>query len=175
MNPLIKRIAITFAILGIVPIFGLLLTYEIVGLEWISLMELQPSNRPMEAPLPLPKDSVPVEGAAYLSGTGAPENPIAADAASLERGKYYFNVNCALCHGAQGKGDGPQAQFFFRKPNDLTAAEAMSFSDGEIFLVISNGIPVVTGLTGGMPPLRENLAVADRWDVVNYVRSLQGR
>ncbi len=43
-----------------------------------------------------------------------------------------------------------------------------NLSDGAIFLTITNGI------AGRMPPLKENLPDAsERWDVVNYVRSLQ--
>jgi hypothetical protein len=39
-------------------------------------------------------------------------------------------------------------------------------SDGSIFLTISNGVE------GKMPPLNENLLVTDRWDLVNFIRTL---
>ena len=48
-------------------------------------------------------------------------------------------------------------------------------SEGEIFQVITDGVQPGEGRKGGMPNLRENLSVNDRWDVVNYVRSLQGQ
>ena len=52
-------------------------------------------------------------------------------------------------------------------------------SDGSMFLTISNGIynsentlfPDVE-FSGQCPPLNENLSVRERWDVVNYVRTL---
>jgi hypothetical protein len=41
-----------------------------------------------------------------------------------------------------------------------------SKSDGSFFLAISNGIDK-------MPALNENLTVPERWDVVNFLRTLQ--
>ena len=110
-----------------------------------------------------------------MPDTGNPTNPIAADPKSLSRGQAMYEVNCELCHGKQGKGDGPVAAELVRKPPDLSGNAVKPLSDGEIFLVITNGIQLAKGSTGGMPALRENLAVNDRWDVVNYVRSLQGQ
>jgi mono/diheme cytochrome c family protein len=54
-----------------------------------------------------------------------------------------------------------------KKPANLTGPLVQSLSDGAIFLVISGGKP------GAMPALNENLTVRERWDVVNYVRTLQ--
>ncbi len=147
---------------------GMLFTYDVIKINWVSFMAIQPSFRPQSAPLPLPKDSVPVEGAAYVPGTGSPVNPVPADKVSLERGKQLYSINCTLCHGASGKGNGPIAAFLSpNKPADLTSGNVKNGSDGGIFIVISNGV------TGAMPALRENLTVRERWDVVNYVRTLQ--
>ena len=65
---------------GVVPLaFGLLITYDIVKIDWMSFMEIQPSYSPQEDPLPLPARSVPVQGAAYIPALGAPPNPVQAD------------------------------------------------------------------------------------------------
>ena len=40
-------------------------------------MENQDTIRPMEMPFPVPEDSVPIQGAAFVGGIGSPENPIA--------------------------------------------------------------------------------------------------
>lgn len=173
MSGLAKRITITLVILAAPLVLGLLITYQVIHIDWISFMEIQPSFRPMEDPLPVPVNSVPVEGAAYLPGTGNPLNPIASDQASLTRGGSLYAINCSLCHGEQGKGDGPVAAKLSRKPPDLVGLNVKELSDGEIFLVITNGVNLGVGFSGGMPPLRENLAVEDRWDIVNYLRSLQ--
>ena len=146
----------------------LLLTYDIIKIDWISFMEIQPSFKPMENPLPVPADSIPVEGPAFIPGMGAPVNPIETDEVSLTRGAQLFNINCSHCHGTAGHGDGPIALYLVkRKPADLTSQAVQTKSDGALFLTISNGIP------GSMPALNENLSVRDRWDVVNFIHSLK--
>lgn len=146
----------------------LLFTFDVVKIDWISFMEIQPSYKPMENPLPVPARSIPVDGAAYIPGMGAPVNPISADEVSVARGAQLFNLNCSHCHGVSGKGNGPIAAYLEkRRPADLTSAMVQSKSDGAIFLTISNGVP------GSMPPLNENLIVRDRWDVVNFIRTLK--
>jgi hypothetical protein len=50
----------------------------------------------------------------------------------------------------------------------LLEGRPLNLSDGELFTVISNGVP------GAMPSLRQNLPDEEmRWAVVNYMRSLQ--
>jgi len=164
---LLKRLLIVAAALAVVVGVILLFTYEVIKVDWVSFMEIQPSFRPMEAPLPVPADSIPVEGAAYIPGSGAPLNPVPADEVSVERGRLLFEVNCALCHGADGKGNGAIGAFIQNKPSDLTSTSVRSGSDGAVFMVISNGSP------GRMPALNENLTVRERWDVVNYIRTLK--
>jgi mono/diheme cytochrome c family protein len=163
-----KRIILVMVVLVSPLIIGLLFTYDIIKIEWISMMELQPSFRSQEDPLPLPPLSVPVQGAAYVPGLGAPVNPVPADDVSLERGQALYDPHCALCHGAQGRGNGPFSAFLANRPSNLLEGNPVTESDGAMFVVITNGIP------GRMPAMKENLPTArDRWDVVNYVRYLQ--
>jgi mono/diheme cytochrome c family protein len=164
---ILKRLAVVFLAAAVALGVLLLFTYDVIKIDWISTMEIQPSFKPMDDPLPAPPLSIPVEGPAYIESLGAPKNPVAADQTSLARGKELYDINCRLCHGADGKGNGPVASFLQpRKPIDLTGPVVSSISDGAIFMVITNGMP------GAMPPLNENLVVRERWDVVNYVRTL---
>jgi len=164
---MIKRLIIllSVAVVGIGTL--MLFTYDIIKVDWISFMEIQPSYKAMEDPLPVPPNSIPVEGAAYVPGMGAPVNPVASDEVSLARGEQLFNINCVQCHGSTGLGDGVIGTFFQFKPANLTVPIVQDKSDGALFLVISNGVP------GRMPPLNENLTVRDRWDIVNYLRTLK--
>jgi mono/diheme cytochrome c family protein len=166
---MIKRIVIVLGLLSLPLIFGLLFTYDIVKIEWISMMEIQPSFRAQEDPLPMPARSVPIEGATIIEGLGAPDNPVEADELSLERGQLLYEPHCGLCHGANGTGNGPFSAFLATyRPANLTEGNAVEMSDGDMFIIISHGIP------DRMPSLRANLPTArDRWDVVNYVRYLQ--
>jgi mono/diheme cytochrome c family protein len=165
---MIRRLLV---LVGIALLLGgglLLFSYDYIKVDWISFMEIQPSFKPMERPLPVPAGSIPVEGAAYVPGMGAPVNPIPADEVSLTRGAQLYSINCSHCHGTSGRGDGRVAPFLAQfKPADLTGDAIQNLSDGALFLAISNGVP------GRMPALNENLNVRDRWDVVNYLRTLK--
>jgi mono/diheme cytochrome c family protein len=166
-SDIFKRIGLLAAVVLILTGVLLLFTFDVIKVDWVSFMKIQPAFQPMVHPLPVPPDSIPVEGPAYIAGMGAPVNPVTADKVSLGRGAELYGINCTLCHGPQGKGDGPIANYLINKPADLSGLGIQSLSDGAIFLVISTGVP------GKMPALNENLTVRERWDVVNFVRTLK--
>jgi len=164
------------ALLAVMTIF----TYDIIKIDWLVFMEVQPSYGNQEQPLPIPAQSIPVEGPAFIPGEGAPSNPVPADETSIARGAELFAINCQMCHGDTGLGTGTIAAFLVKKkPANLTSELVQSKSDGSLFLAITNGIwnqentlfPEIE-FSGQMPPLNENLTVRDRWDLVNYIRSL---
>jgi mono/diheme cytochrome c family protein len=165
---LIRQLFWVILTLGV--LFGviLLFTYDIIKIEWVSFMEIQPTFKEMENPLPPPGRSIPVEGAISIPGMGAPENPTTADNASITRGAELYAIHCQMCHGQNHDGLGPVAPFLVNyKPANLTSDVVQSKSDGSMFLTISNG------LDGRMPALNENLTVSERWDVVNFLRTLK--
>ncbi len=97
--------------------------------------------------------------------------PIPSSAESIARGKSFYTITCRTCHGDQGNsGDKTAVGAFFKQkgatPADLTSSAVQSLSDQQLFLVITNGFVQ-------MPPMRETLLPADRWDVINYVRTLK--
>ena len=80
--------------------------------------------------------------------------------------KKNIETNCVPCHGATGKGDGPTAAALPPpKPTDWASSRVASETDGELFWKISNG-------RGAMPPWK-HLPEKDRWEIVNYIRTLQ--
>jgi mono/diheme cytochrome c family protein len=92
----------------------------------------------------------------------ATKNPVK----GVGNAKKNIETNCVTCHGPNGKGDGPAAAALPPpKPADWTAAKVAAESDGEIFWKISNG-------RGAMPPWK-HLPEKDRWEIVNYIRTLQ--
>jgi mono/diheme cytochrome c family protein len=167
-NPfvIIRRLAGIFAAASLALAGILIFSYDIIRIEWPSFMEIQPSYRQMENPLPVPERSVPIEGPIAIPGMLSPENPIEADEASLARGAQLYDIHCKLCHGQLFEGNGPIAPFLASKPANLTSPIVQSKSDGSIFLTITNGVE------GKMPPMNENLLVTDRWDLVNFIRTL---
>lgn len=159
---LVYLVIVAAALVGLVSLF----TYDIIKIDWISFMEIQSSYKPMEHPLPVPADSIPVDGAVYTLGMGVVVNPVTADDVSIGRGAELFRINCVPCHGKGGKGDGVVGNFFKFKPADLTSFDVQKISDEAIFLIISNGV------AGRMPPLNENFNPRERWDLVNFIRTL---
>ena len=80
--------------------------------------------------------------------------------------KKTVETNCVTCHGASGKGDGPAAAALPPpKPADWTSAKIQAESDAVLFCKISDG-------RGAMPPWK-HLPDKDRWEVVNYIRTLK--
>jgi len=81
-------------------------------------------------------------------------------------GEELYRNYCAVCHGAEGRGDGPAASSLDPPPPDLTDAERMQeLTDERLLEVLSNGSGVMTGF-GSMLTPEELEAVAA------YVRTL---
>ncbi len=117
-----------------------------------------------------------VRGAEVFVGLGTDETL----ALSLTQERAYvpavasrlFAINCSVCHGASGRGDGPIAIFLttpeltrdgnaYSAPPDLTESRERLGKDG-LFAIMSSGINV-------MPRFELLLSEEDRWDIVNYV------
>jgi len=94
-------------------------------------------------------------------------NPIPTTAESIERGRDRYDINCALCHGDQGAGDGPINAAMSGIIPSLLTDQARRYTDGYIFAIIVNG-------RGLMKQYRQRVRGDDRWHVVNYLRVLQG-
>ena len=93
-------------------------------------------------------------------------NPTPVSDSSLANGRRHYQINCSVCHGAGGGGDGPVIAFGLPAPSLLTDI-AKNRSDGYLYGIIRNG--------RGLMPSYNRVEDMDRWDVVNYLRGLQGR
>ena len=154
--------------------------------SWFTDFKQQPKVDPWESladTIPArgnPQFSVPVYGTvapgyaysrmalpATVDSMSGIANPVVADERSLRNGRMYYQINCAVCHGEAGHGDGAilKAKAIFPPP--LIGPSAEGKSDGYIFGIIRNG-------RGAMPSYNR-IEEMDRWDVVNYVRGLQGK
>lgn len=138
-------------------------------------------NDTMAAPRYNPQMSVPIQGtmAAGIAVSYAPlpatvdsmsglVNPNPVTEASLQNGRMYYSINCAVCHGELGDGNGALKALnpaYGYSPSLLTPV-AMGHADGYIWGMMRNG----RGIMPNYARIEEN----DRWDVVNYVRALQG-
>jgi mono/diheme cytochrome c family protein len=99
-------------------------------------------------------------------------NPYSGEAAAIAAGKTIFETNCATCHGPQGYGDGPTAASLNPKPANLSDRQMMKdLSDAYLFWRVSEGGMMVP-FNSVMPPWKNTLTEEQRWQVVNYVRTL---
>ena len=94
-------------------------------------------------------------------------NPVKAESASIAAGQKIYMQRCAKCHGEAGKGDGPDAVELKLHPAKLTGSAIHAESDGALYWKISVG-------KKGMPDFAKRLSPTDRWNVVNYLRTLGG-
>ncbi len=164
---------------------AVLLVLPLTSCEWFTDFKRQPSIWTWEAGKDSttpsrgnPQLSVPTTGTAVagyqVSYAGFPAtidsmagiaNPVAVSDSSLANGRMYYQINCAVCHGDRGTGDGTATRFGMAGINivsDLTRGR----TDGYLYGMIRNG-------RGLMPPYNR-IEERDRWDVVNYLRALQG-
>jgi mono/diheme cytochrome c family protein len=92
--------------------------------------------------------------------------PLQIDAANMSRGRERYNINCAVCHGAAGDGQGITSKYGLNGAasyhNDRLRADA----DGDLFNTISNG-------HGQMLGYAYNISIDDRWRIIMYIRALQ--
>ena len=94
-------------------------------------------------------------------------NPIPTSPESVGRGKTTFAQYCAKCHGLQGNGRGPAAHGITTFPRELWVWNNTEAStDGYLFWFITNG-------RTDMPPWGIILSENERWDVINYIKTLE--
>jgi mono/diheme cytochrome c family protein len=91
-------------------------------------------------------------------------NPFHPTPATLEKGKALYQIYCAVCHGEQGKGDGPIASKI-PPPPSYKSDRLIQFPPGRIFHVITLG-------SNKMPSYAVQLAPEDRWLVITYIRAV---
>jgi mono/diheme cytochrome c family protein len=113
---------------------------------------------------------VSISGQTTGSNTEAKKlkNPVRSSPQSIATGKQLYTKQCTACHGADAKGDGPMAPKDSH-PSNLTDKEwTHGSSDGEIFVVLRDGL----GPKSVMRGYKARMTEEELWSVVNYLRSV---
>jgi mono/diheme cytochrome c family protein len=181
VQPLVACLALTMT-------FGSLGCWEQVSSEWFPQMKKQIAVQAFELNsitgtgqgFTPPAGTVPVGNPApdlttmALVDQEALQNPVPPTLASLKNGEVLFNRYCTTCHGPQGGGDGPVAgppfgtgPFGLVLPIGGPSSVAKAFTDGHIYSTITLG--------RGRMPSYQRIPADGRWDLINYIRDLNGQ
>lgn len=163
------------------------LSFTLVSCSWFTDFKQQPKIDPWETAA----DTIPFrgnpQGSVSIYGSAAPgfmydrapmpqnivameniPNPTPADSASVNRGRLQFQINCAICHGPLGMGNGNATKYgMVGIAIGAGSLVATTRSDGYVFGMIRNG--------RGLMPSYNRIEESDRWDIVNYLRSIEGK
>jgi len=148
-----------------------------VTLPWDKDMRDQPSMKPQDSQVETNQTSVPVGGKdvyeppkdvielvrARLEAGRTLANPIPKSPESLARGRQMYDLHCQVCHGDQGRGDGPVGMKFVPQPMELNLDYVQLQPDGQLYYTISHG-------SIAMPAYWQAILPKDRWHLVNFIK-----
>ena len=152
-----------------------------VTLPWDKDIVDQPSMKPQDSVVETNQTSVPVGGKddypppkdiielvrARLEAGKTLVNPVPKSPESLARGREMYELHCLVCHGEQGRGNGPVGQKFVPQPMELNLDYVQLQPDGQLFYTISHG-------SIAMPFYRQAVPAEDRWHLVNFIKEVFG-
>ena len=106
----------------------------------------------------------------------APPVDVLSSPEAIRDGEQVFLKQCAICHGARGHGDGPQAVNLKPPPSDLGNLQGVRSEPGYWFFRIREGGKEEPLARPGsaMPSWGDHLSDQEIWDVVAYLKSLVG-
>jgi len=95
----------------------------------------------------------------------AVNNPLKGNATATAEGQKIYVTYCTPCHGQKGKGDGVASAGLSKQPANHTSAAVQEQTDGAIFWELSEG-------NNPMPAYKKSLSETQRWQLVNFIRTL---
>ena len=97
--------------------------------------------------------------------SAAKKNPVASTQNSIAAGQKIYSKTCMMCHGKTGDADGPAVIELNIHPAKLSDPQLNTEPDGALFWKITTG-------KKPMPAYGKRLSETDRWNLVNYIRTL---
>jgi mono/diheme cytochrome c family protein len=97
-------------------------------------------------------------------------NPYPITEKGLETGKRLYNIQCGICHGEKGDGNGylvrDDGGKYPVQPANFMLDEFVNSSEGRYYHAIMHGKNL-------MGAYNDKLSYEERWQVIHYIRSLQ--
>ena len=135
-------------------ILCLLVLVGSVGLSQETQEKKEPAPTPAPANLAIPQEEV------------KRENPVKPTEGSIADGKKLYGYQCAMCHGEKGDGKTELVESMKLAMKDYTDPAALKdFTDGALNYIIEKG-------KGKMPGQESRMSAHQKWNLVNYIRSL---
>lgn len=110
--------------------------------------------------------SDPIYAVTVPQGPEATEFPFPITREDLERGRQQYDIFCAVCHGATGRGNGMIVQRGFPHPPSFYLDRLRNAPHGHFYNVITHGY-------GAMYSYGDRIDPKDRWRITGYIRALQ--
>ncbi len=96
-------------------------------------------------------------GTGVLAQTRDVKNPVEGQRKAIEQGEYVYKRSCSQCHGLDARG--------YRAPDLTTGEFSNGTSDGQLYRVITRGIPA-TEMPGA------NMNEDEVWALISYLRTV---
>ncbi len=91
-------------------------------------------------------------------------NPLKGNIEDTKAGKQLYKLQCAVCHGDTGKGDGVAGLALNPKPASFKSEIVQNETDGALYWKITIG-------RAPMASYKDLLTEEQRWQLVNYIRT----
>jgi mono/diheme cytochrome c family protein len=96
----------------------------------------------------------------------AMKNPVKKTNETIAEGKKLYDLNCASCHGATGKGDGKKSEHLAKLPADLSLENIQQDGDGNYFYMVKIG-------RSGLHSYKNKLDDQEIWTILHFVHTFK--
>jgi mono/diheme cytochrome c family protein len=94
------------------------------------------------------------------------QNPLPESEEVLNQGREIYLQSCAICHGADGRGETYVGRNMYPPAMDMNSPHVQHWSDAELFWIIQNGVRLT-----GMPSWESSISDTDTWKLVRFIHS----
>jgi mono/diheme cytochrome c family protein len=98
---------------------------------------------------------------------GRMKNPLPETDEVVSQGQQLFLESCALCHGAEGRGDTSIGRNMYPPAADMHSPHVQHWNEAELYWIIRNGVRLT-----GMPSWQSSISENDTWKLARFIHNL---